>query len=237
MRPSSHPLRSRRMRDSARAKLSAEPTQPSTPTQPHEPYEPCEPQSADRVHERHDRPPERSRDDTRQPHRADRIAHRRVGVDVCGSHVARAAAPSRARHPEHRLLRAVEWRHAGDASEVRGGSDVESPRVWRTHGLQRGADHLSPADRFVGGGRRRGAGRALARVPANAADDERLRRPSANRARSMARDHRPHAARALRHDGSRHGACPIRSTASVAPDLSVNRCRAYRRGSSMESCN
>ena len=50
-------------------------------------------------------------------------------------------------------------------------------------------------------------------------------------ARAVARDHRPHAARALRHDRDRHGALEL-AHATACPATSASRCRASRCGSS-----
>ena len=54
-----------------------------------------------------------------EPHRANRVADHRVGMDLGRSHAARAAAPSRPRHPQRRLLCAVERRRTRDAAEIR----------------------------------------------------------------------------------------------------------------------
>ena len=75
-----------------------------------------------------------------------------------------------------------------------------SPGVGRTHCFQRSADDLSSADSVLGDGQRRCSAGAVGRLPLAAADDERIRRPSAHRPRSMEGHYRPRAARALRHD-------------------------------------
>ncbi len=108
--------------------------------------------------------------------------------------------------------------------KIRQRNDVEPPRIRRAHGVQRRAHDLSPADRVRGRRQRRDVQtRPLARVPGHAADDERLCCPAPHRARSMEGDHRSHAARALWHDGGRHGAvesAPRRAPAGI--------CRASR---------
>ena len=233
MRASSIPSRLRLVRRFSSAKRSQPtPQAPRTPRSLRTLDEPYEPQSAYRLYERHDGSSQRRRHHSRHPDGANRVAYHSVGVDVCRSDVARAASPSRARDPQHRLLRPLERRHAGDAPEIRERSGVEPPCVWRAHGLQRRAHHLSPADRVMGCGQPGRTERALARVPRHAIDDERLRRTSAHRARSMEGNHRSHAARTLWHDGSRHGvveSAPRRAPAGICRTAAAWRVSPDRR--------
>ena len=189
-RPSSSPSRRHAVRRFTRAKRSAaEPAGPTNSTNLDEPYEPHEPSNRRALIVYTSGTTGRPKGVVTthgNSDRANRIARHRVGMDVARSHAARAAAPSRARHPQRRLLRALERRRAGDAAEVRQRSDVESPGVRRAHGVQRRAHDLSPADSVVGGGRARTCRtRARTGASAHATDDERIRCASAHRARSM----------------------------------------------------
>ena len=83
---------------------------------------------------------------------------------------------------------------------------VGAPGVRRDHRVHGRADDLRPARRGVGGRRRRDPPALVGRRRRAAADGVGLGGAAGVDARALARAHRPHAARALRHDRARHGA-------------------------------
>ena len=155
-------------------------------------------------------------------------ARRSLGMDARRSSAAHAAAASRARHHQRAGLGARRARHVRDPARLRCRARLGAARVRRDHGVHRRADDLPPADRVVGGGAARRAARAVGRRARPAADDVGLGRAAGADARALARDHRPHAARALRHDRDRHGA--LESAARRAAARLRRRAAARRRG-------
>ncbi len=164
------------------------------------------PPRADRLLERDDGQAEGGRPHARERRGPRRVADIGVGVDGRRSHAAGPAAPSRARPHQRALLRDGRGRLLRDAAAIRRRRDVGPARLGRDHGLHRGPDDLSPADRGLGGGARGAAPRLVGRRPARAADDVRIGRLADRDARAVAGDHGPGAARALRAHRGRHGA-------------------------------
>ena len=154
----------------------------------------------DRLYQRHDRPAQGRRDDAPEHRRPSCLAGRGLGLEALGSPAAGAAAAPRARHRQRAGLGAGGSRHLRDAAVLRCGAGVGSLVLGRHHGVHRGADHLQPPRRLVGCRLARAATPAVRGHPRAAPDDVGVGGPAGPRARAVAGDHRPHAARTLRHD-------------------------------------
>ena len=156
------------------------------------------------------------------------VAGRGLGLEALGSPAAGAAAAPRARHHQRAGLGAGGARHLRDPAGLRRRRGVGPPVLGRHHGVHRGADHLQPPDRVLGRRRRPSVQRAAVGRHARAApDDVGVGGAAGARARAVAGDHRPHAARALRHDRDRHGAVESARRGAPARHAWACRCPAW----------
>ena len=108
---------------------------------------------------------------------------------------------------------------------------LEPPRLGRDHALHVGPHRVRPPHSRLGRGARTGAATVVAGRRRPSPHGVRLGGASHGDPRALARDHRPHAARALRHDRDRHGALesPGRRAAPGARGPAASRRRGPRR--------
>ena len=158
----------------------------------------------DRLHQRHHRRAQGRRHHPRSPTSADGEPDRGLGVDAGRSHRAHAAAPPRARDRQRARLRARCRCRVRSSFELRRRTSVGLVRARSAHVVHGGADAVLPSDPGLGAGRR-AATRGLVGCRARSSPHGvGIRRAARDRARALARDHRPGPARALRHDRDRH---------------------------------